>query len=77
LSVRTPGSRNPWRSSPVLVALTDAGRELVEALIRCRREELDHIMSGLAHADQAKVADGMRLFAQAAEEPGVKNLLVM
>ncbi len=68
---------NPDSRREVLIALTDAGRELVEAVTKRRRDELDHIMSGLAYTDQAKVADGMRLFAQAAGEPGVKNLLVM
>ena len=34
-------------------------------------------MSGLGNAERARVAEGMQLFAEAAGEPGVKNLLVM
>jgi DNA-binding MarR family transcriptional regulator len=68
---------NPESRREVLIALTEAGQQLVDAVTQRRREELDRIMAGLGQSDQMKVADGMRLFAQAAGEPGVKTLLVM
>lgn len=72
LVVRQP---NPDSGREVLVAVTPAGRALVERVTVSRRAELVLILETLPDERLANLASALRDFAQAAGEPSIDDLL--
>ncbi|WP_432537673.1 MarR family winged helix-turn-helix transcriptional regulator [Kineococcus arenarius] len=65
---------NPANRREVLVEPTDAGRRLVEQVTARRRREITTVLERLEPAARTSVAEGMVLFASAAEQPGAGEL---
>lgn len=70
--VRQP---NPDSGREVIVAATTAGRELVERVTTSRRAELVRILEALPDDRLSEVASALRVFAEAAGEPSIDDLL--
>lgn len=68
---------NPESRRETLVRLTDQGRRLVEEVTRRRRTEIQGILRRLTPAERATVAEGLAVFAAAAGEPAIEELLVL
>jgi DNA-binding MarR family transcriptional regulator len=66
---------NPDSGREVLVAVTPAGRELVERVTASRRAELVRILGDLPDDRLAELASALNDFAQAAGEPSLDDLL--
>ena len=61
----------------VLVALTDAGRELVVEVMKARRTEIERILTGTSPQDRETIRAGFEAFATAAGEPEASLLLTL
>ena len=68
-------SENPDNRRETLIELTDAGAELVEQVTAQRRREIRSILARLEPAERDLVKDAMTVFARAAGEPHVRDLL--
>ena len=68
----SPGSRRE-----VLIELTVLGRQLVEHVTQRRRDEIAAILERLAPEDRVAVGAAFELFAQAAGEPPLEDLLTL
>lgn len=66
---------NPDSGREVLVAVTPAGRELVNRVTGSRRAELVRILGALPDDRLAELASALNAFAQAAGEPSIDDLL--
>jgi DNA-binding MarR family transcriptional regulator len=66
---------NPDSRREVLVDLTDSGRALVEDATSRRRQEIREVITKLSAAERTAVLRGLALFASAAGEPAVDELL--
>ncbi|AXH34638.1 MarR family transcriptional regulator [Humibacter sp. BT305] len=60
-----------------IIGLTAAGARLVAEVTERRRQEIAEILARLAPADRARVAEALRLFADAAGEPSATDLLTL
>lgn len=67
---------NPDSRREVLVDLTESGRHLVEEATARRRQEIRSVISQLSADERAAVIRGLTLFASAAGEPPIDDLLV-
>ncbi len=67
---------NPDSRREVLVDLTESGRHLVEDVTTRRRQEIRGVVTKLTPAERAAVIRGLMLFASAAGEPPIDELLV-
>jgi|1186.fasta_scaffold226688_2 DNA-binding MarR family transcriptional regulator len=68
----SPGSRRE-----VLIRLSPEGRALVDSVTDRRRREIADILARLSVEDQLSVASALELFASAAGETPVEDLLVL
>jgi DNA-binding MarR family transcriptional regulator len=68
---------SPDNRREVLIALTPAGRELVDEVTRRRHEEITAILDRLTPSEQSSVKSALELFAIAAGEYSVDELLVL
>ncbi len=68
---------SPDSRREVLVDLTDEGRALVDDVTRKRRRAIAAVLRTLAPEDRETVRKGMELFADAAGEPKVRDLLTL
>jgi DNA-binding MarR family transcriptional regulator len=60
---------NPADRRHLLLTLTDAGRELVDAVMDRRRAAIGQILRAMPAADRAQLATVLTRFAQAGGEP--------
>lgn len=67
---------NPDSRREVLVDLTESGRHLVEEATARRRQEIRSVIAQLSADERAAVIRGLTLFASAAGEPPIDDLLV-
>ena len=68
---------NPEDRREVLVQLTDAGRQLVDEVTQRREREIQSILAVLTDHDRAELIRAFALFASAAAEPRVEDLLTL
>jgi DNA-binding MarR family transcriptional regulator len=68
---------SPDSRREVLVDLTDQGRALVDEVTRKRRRAIASVLRTLAPDDRDAVRRGMEIFATAAGEPEVRDLLTL
>lgn len=61
----------------ILLDLTAAGRELVDSVSAARSREIRDVLDRVPAAKVAAVADAFALFAEAAGEPTVSDLLTL
>jgi DNA-binding MarR family transcriptional regulator len=67
-------SENPENRRETLIALTAAGRKLVDRVTTRRRDEIRTILARLDHDERDLVLRAMGAFARAAGEPHVSDL---
>ena len=60
---------NPANRRQVLLGLTDEGRRLVRSVTAKRRREIKRIVSTMPAGQRADLAEALRAFSRAAEEP--------
>ena len=70
-------AENPDNRRETLIELTEAGAELVEQVTAQRRREIRSILARLEPAERDLVMDAMTVFARAAGEPHVRDLLAL
>jgi len=70
-------SVSPDSRREVLIELTPSGQHLVHHVTERRREEIATILERLSPADRAAVSSAFALFADAAGEPPVEDLLAL
>ena len=70
-------AENPDNRRETLIALTDEGARLVTQVTDQRRQEITTILTRLEPAERDLVLDAMTLFARAAGEPRVRDLLAL
>lgn len=68
---------NPDNRREVLLALTDAGRGLVNTVTEHRRLLIEDVLLRMAPADRQQLGDALTAFAAAAGEPAAADLLVL
>lgn len=61
----------------VMVDLTDAGRGLVEEVVRRRAADLERILAEVPPRQRARIRAGFEAFAEAAGEPESSHLLTL
>lgn len=70
-------AENPENRRETLIALTPKGRAVVDEVTGRRRQEIRAILTRLAPAERQVVLDAMTLFARAAGEPHVRDLVAL
>jgi DNA-binding MarR family transcriptional regulator len=70
-------SSSPDSRREVLIAMTSAGRALVDEVTESRRREIGAILARLNPAERDSVRAGLELFAIAAGEHSIEELLVL
>jgi DNA-binding MarR family transcriptional regulator len=68
---------SPDSRREVLITLTDAGRALVDEVTQRRHREISAILERLTPSEQDSVRAALDLFAIAADEYSVEELLVL
>ncbi|HEX3678526.1 MAG TPA: MarR family transcriptional regulator [Galbitalea sp.] len=70
-------STSPDSRREVLITLTDTGRALVDEVTEHRHREISTILERLTRSEQESVRAALELFAIAADEYSVEELLVL
>ena len=68
---------NPDSRREVLIRATEAGRALVDEVTARRRHAISDILSKMTAEDQQSVVTALEIFAAAASEPAVEDLLIL
>ena len=70
-------STSPDSRREVLISLTASGRAIVDEVTMRRRQEISEVLARLTAAEQQSVRLALELFAMAANEPPIDELLVL
>lgn len=70
-------TRSATSGRETIVGLTPAGAHLVAEVTERRRREIADILARLEPGDRTRIAEALRLFADAAGEPSARDLLTL
>ena len=68
---------SPDSRREVLIRTTESGRALVDEVTARRRHAISDILSKMKPEDQKAVVSALEIFAAAASEPAVEDLLIL
>ena len=68
---------SPDSRREVLISATKSGRALVDEVTARRRQAISEILAKMSPEDQQSVVSALEIFADAASEPAVEDLLTL